>query len=192
MKQIVKIFIAAAVALFAAEATADAQILKNLLNKAKGSDTTETVSQATSNGQAAGAALRSLYTQYKSDGKLDMTNLNNMLNLATLSTNIKGLKGATDKSTFYKDFAKGLISGSNNLVNNNNSSAVMTGLSTLVNDVDLSGLTTAAESAASNAASTVSSAITNALSGAGEKATTAVSNASEIASSVSSILKLFK
>lgn len=191
MKQIVKIFIAAAVALFAAEATADAQILKNLLNKATGSNTTEqtTTSVATTNGQTAGVALKALFTQYKADGKkLDMSNINNLLNLTALANSVKDLKGKTNKSSFYKDFAKGLISGSNNLINSSNSSSVMNGLTSLVNNVDLSGLTATAESAAS----TATSAISSALSGASDKATTAVSNTSEIASSVSSILNLFK
>ena len=194
MKQIVKIFIAAAVALFAAEATADAQLLKNLLNKAKSTTTettttTETVSEATTNGQAAGAALRALYTQYKADGKkLDMSNLSNMLNLATLASSVEGLKGMSNKTAFYKDFAKGLVSGSNNLVTSDNSTSVMNGLTNLVNNVDLSGLTQKAESTASSA----TSAITSALSGATDKANTAVENASQIASSVSSILNLFK
>jgi hypothetical protein len=191
MKQIVKIFIAAAVALFAAEATADAQLLKNLLNKASGSTTTEqtATSVATTNGQTAGVALKALFTQYKADGKkLDMSNINNLLNLTALANSVKDLKGQTNKSSFYKDFAKGLISGSNNLINSSNSTSVMNGLTNLVNNVDLSGLTATAESAAS----TATSAISRALSGASDKATTAVSNASEIASSVSSILNLFK
>jgi uncharacterized membrane protein len=191
MKQIAKIFIAAAVALFAAEATADAQLLKNLLNKASGSTTTEQTATnvATSNGQTAGVALKALFTQYKADGKkLDMSNINNLLNLTALANSVKDLKGQTNKSSFYKDFAKGLISGSNNLINSSNSTSVMNGLTNLVNNVDLSGLTATAESAAS----TATSAISSALSGASDKATTAVSNASEIASSVSSILNLFK
>ena len=108
MKTIAKILIIAATAFFVADVNTDAQILKNLLNKAT-STTTETVSEATANGQAAGAALKSLYTQYKADGKMDMSNLNNMLNLATLANNVKGLKGMTDKSTFYKEFAIGLV-----------------------------------------------------------------------------------
>ena len=109
MKQIIKIFIAAAVALFAAEVTADAQLLKNLLNKATGSTTTEqtTTSVATSNGQTAGAALKALLAQYKADGrKLDMGNINNLLNLTALANSVKDLKGQSNKSTFYKDFVK--------------------------------------------------------------------------------------
>ena len=191
MKQIVKIFIAAAVALFAAEATADAQLLKNLLNKTTGSTTTEqtTVNVATSNGQTAGVALKALLAQYKADGrKLDMGNINNLLNLTALANSVKDLKGQSSKGTFYKDFVKGLISGSNNLINSSNSTSVMNGLSNLVNNVDLSGLTASAEDKAQSAAS----ALTDKLSGASEKANTAVTNATEIAGAVSNILNLFK
>lgn len=184
MKRFFKIIVVAAVALFATEATADAQLLKNLLNKAASSSTTETVSAGTTNGQAAGAALKGLYTQYKADGKLDMSNLNNIINLTTLANNIKDLKGMSNKSAFYKEFAAGLVTGSNNLVTSNNSTSVMNGLSNLVNNVDLSGLTDKASSA--------SSAVSSALAGASGKATTAVENASEIATSVTNILNLFK
>lgn len=164
MKKIVKIFIVAATAFLAAEVSSDAQVLKSLLNKAT-STTTETTSEGTSCGKAAGSALKSLYTQYKKDGKLDMSNLTNLMYLTTLATNLQELKGQSNKSTFYKDFAAGLISGSNNLINSSNSSSVMSALTNL----DLSG-----------------------LSGATSKATKAVEDASEIASSVSSILNLFK
>ena len=84
-------------------------------------------STATSNGKAAGVALKSLYTQYKADGKLNMQNVGNIVNLATLANNLKGLKGQSDKSAFYKDFASGLVTGSGNLVNDSNSGAVMGG-----------------------------------------------------------------
>lgn len=183
MTRFFKIIAVAAIAFFAAEATADAQLLKNLLNKGK-SETTETVSAGTTNGQAAGAALKALYGQYKADGKVDMSNLNNIINLATLANNIKQLKGLTDKSAFYKEFAAGLITGSNNLVTSKNSTSVMSGLTNLVNNVDLSGLTSKAASA--------SSAASAALSGAASKADTAIDNANEIASSVTNILNLFK
>lgn len=183
MTRYFKIIVVAAIAFCAAEATADAQLLKNLLNKGK-SETTETVSAGTTNGQAAGAALKALYGQYKADGKVDMSNLNNIINLATLANNIKQLKGQTDKSAFYKDFAAGLITGSNNLVTSKNSTSVMSGLTNLVNNVDLSGLTSKAASA--------SSAASAALSGAASKADTAIDNANEIASSVTNILNLFK
>ena len=188
MKRILTIVVALA-AIFAAENTADAQVLKNLLNKVKGTSTettttaTETTA-ATTNGKAAGAALRALYTQYKADGKMDMANLTNIANLATLASNVQDLKGQTDKSTFYKDFVSGLISGSNNLVTESNSTSVMSGLTNLVENVDLSGLTQKAE----ETTSTLTEKLTNATS----KATTAVENASEVATAVTNILNLFK
>ena len=195
MKRIFTILVAMA-AFLAAENTADAQLLKNLLNKVKGNTTettttttaTETVAPATSEGQAAGVALKALYGQYKTDGKLDMSNLTNLMNLAALATSVQNLKGQTDKTTFYKDFVKGLITGSNNLVNENNSTSIMSGLQNLVNNVDLSGLTASAEEKAESAAAT----LTEKLAGASEKANTAVENATEIAGAVTNILNLFK
>lgn len=194
MKRILTIVVAMT-AFFAAENTADAQFLKNLLNKVKGTSTetttttttatpAETVTAATSNGQAAGVALKSLFTQYKADGKLDMGNLNNLMNLAALATNVQGLKGQTDKTTFYKDFASGLVLGSNNLVNSANSTSIMSGLQNLVNNVDLSGLTQKAETTKEN--------LTEKLTAASSKANTAVANATEIAGAVTNILNLFK
>lgn len=195
MKRIFTILVAMA-AFLAAENTADAQLLKNLLNKVKGNTTettttttaTETVAPATSEGQAAGVALKALYGQYKTDGKLDMSNLTNLMNLAALATSVQNLKGQTDKTTFYKDFVKGLITGSNNLVNENNSTSIMSGLQNLVNNIDLSGLTASAEEKAESAAAT----LTEKLTGASEKANTAVENATEIAGAVTNILNLFK
>ena len=197
MKRILTIMVAL-VAFMAAESTANAQLLKNLLNKVTGSQTTteQTVAEqttteqtATLNGKAAGAALRALYTQYKADGKkLDMGNLNNIVNLTTFASNVQGLKGQPNKGAYYMDFAKGLILGSDNLVNESNSNTVMSGLSNLVENVDLSALTQKAEDTASSAAST----LTDKLANASDKANTAASNVSEIASAVSNILNLFK
>ncbi|MGN1221046.1 MAG: hypothetical protein ACI4TU_08910 [Candidatus Cryptobacteroides sp.] len=130
------------------------------------------LSSGTSSGQAAGAALKSLYTQYKADGKLDMKNVKNIASLTTLAKNLQGLKGQSNKSQFYKDFATGLVKGSNNLVNKTNSSSVMSGLSNIVNNVDLSSLVNGASSTASTSKG--------------------VENASEIASSVTKVLNLFK
>ena len=120
MKRILTILVAMA-AFLATENTADAQLLKKLLGgKSETTTTTQTTTAATSNGQAAGVALKALYTQYKADGKLDMGNLTNLMNLTTLATNVQGLKGQSNKSAFYMDFAKGLVLGSNNLVTESN------------------------------------------------------------------------
>ena len=174
MKRILTIVVAMT-AFLAAENTADAQFLKNLLKKA----TTETTaaSAATSNGQAAGAALKALYTQYKADGKIDLSNINNIMNLAALANNVKDLKGQTNKSAFYKDFAAGLVTGSNSLVTSSNSTAVMNGLSKLVNNVDLTVLQGKASEVVENVTT---------------KGSAALEDANQIATSVSSILKLLK
>lgn len=193
MKRILAIVLVAT-AFLATENTADAQFLKNLLNKVKGTTettateasatTAETASTATVDGKAAGVALRALFTQYKADGKFDMGNLNNLLNLTSLANNIQGLKGQTNKGAFYKDFASGLVMGSNNLVTEQNTTSVMDGLTNLVNNVDLSGLTQKAEETQATVAEKVASATT--------KANTAVTNATEIASAVTNILNIFK
>ena len=185
MKRIITLVVTLVAFLSVAEFHAEAQFLKNLLKK---SETKTTTVSPTVNGQAAGAALKSLYGQYKVDGKLDMSNLSNIMNLTTLATNVQGLKGQSDKGTFYKDFASGLVLGSSNLVTSTNSTSVMSGLTNLVENVDLSGLTASAEEKAQSAAST----LTEKLAGASDKANTAVENATEIAGAVTNILNLFK
>ncbi|MBQ6709492.1 MAG: hypothetical protein IJN26_07295 [Bacteroidales bacterium] len=141
---------------------------------AAGTNATTNVTTGSTNGQAAGAALKALYTQYKADGnKLNMTNLTNIVNLTTLANNVQGLKGMSNKADFYKEFASGLVLGSNNLITQNNSNSIMNGLQNLVNNVDLSGLQNKANNAATKGAE-------------------ALENATTIANSVSSILGLFK
>lgn len=106
----------------------------------------------TGSGQASGAALRNLYTQYKADGnKVDMTNISNILNLATLSQAVTELKdaGKVDKSDYVKEFATGLILGSNNLVNQNNSTPVVSNLTNLAG-INLSSVTSAATTLLAN------------------------------------------
>ena len=179
MKRLSFIFALAIAAFLSSQTVAEAQILKNLLKQAT-SSTTTTESAGTTNGKAAGSALKSLYTQYKADGKLDMSNLNNIMNAATLATNVKGLKGQSDKTTFYKDFAAGLILGSNNLVSQTNSTAVMSGLTSLVNNVDLSVLTEKAADAQQQTAALQS------------KGTETAQSLSAVKDSVTSILELFK
>ena len=179
MKRLSFIFALAIAAFLSSQTVAEAQNLKNLFKQAT-SSTTTTESAGTTNGKAAGSALKSLYTQYKADGKLDMSNLNNIMNAATLATNVKGLKGQTDKTTFYKDFASGLILGSENLVSQTNSTAVMSGLTNLVNNVDLSVLTEKAADAQQQTAALQS------------KGTEAAQSLSAVKDSVTSILELFK
>ena len=103
---------------------------------------------ASVSGQASGAALKSLYSQYKTDGQIDVTNLNNIVMLSQLANGIQGLKGVDDKSTFYTDFAAGLILGSDNLVTKQTANPVTSTLQTLASGTDLSTIAAAGVMAA--------------------------------------------
>lgn len=134
------------------------------------------------NGLTAGAALLNLYTQYKADGKLDLANANNISNIMTLASNIKGLDQLKNKSSFLT----GLISGSKNLVNKSNSSSVLSSL-TKLSGLDLSSL---GSSSSSDAASAVTGVLSKVASSAATKSS---GNSSSSASSAASILTgLFK
>ena len=100
------------------------------------------------NGQTSGAALKSLYSQYKTDGKVDLANLNNVISMAQLVNGIQGLKNVDDKSKFYGDFAAGLILGSNNLVTQQTSNPVTGTLQSLVQGTDLTAIAAAGLAAA--------------------------------------------
>ena len=142
-----------------------------------------------SNGNSAGSALLSLFTQYKADGKLDMTNPTNIANLITLANNIKGLAAAKNTGSFLS----GLISGSKNLVNKSNQTNVLSTLSSLSN-LDLSSLSsTAAKSAATAAATSAAKGLlskvkNSASTAAGQTASTANTASNSALSSATSLL----
>ncbi len=142
-------------------------------------------SSGTTNGVACGAALKSLYTQYKADGKIDTKNLSNIVNLATLANGIESLKGQSDKSAFYKDFATGLITGSGNLVTGKTASSVTSTLSSLGN-LDLSALGDVAAAVTGNAAGTSASASSNKSSALGNLLGAAANGLSQSAGNSSS------
>lgn len=98
---------------------------------------------ASASGQASGAALKSLYSQYKADGRIDVTNLSNIMMLSQLANGIQSLKGVDDKSAFYTDFAAGLILGSDNLVTKQTANPITNTLQTLANGTDLSSIAAA-------------------------------------------------
>ena len=134
---------------------------------------------AQTSGSTVGSALVGLYSQYKTDGKIDLSNTSNIINLATLASGVQTLKGQTSTSaasttanSVLSQFASGLVSGSNNLVTTTVAPTVTNTLTNLANTTDLSSII----SAASKASSTVSS-----LS----------STASEVSSTVSSLKSIF-
>ena len=128
-----------------------------------------------------------------------MNNMQNMLNLASLATNVQGLK--TADAAYKKDFVKGLILGSTNLVTNNNSTSVLSSLTSFAK-MDLSSLINAesltekagkaAENAAKNALTSILTTATDTKKIEDKNTNINIENAAEIASSVSSLLNLFK
>lgn len=119
-------------------------------------------------GQNAGMALRNLYTQYKSSGKFDYTNMNNIMSIMQLVAAAQTIKDAGKNTTAYKDFSKGLILGSTNLVTTSTADNVITTLASTLGNVDSSSLQSALSSGASTA-----------------------TNVANVANSVSSIMSLF-
>ena len=157
MKNVITLILVAA-AFLAVENKAEAQTLKDIVNKVK-TNTTAVINQseATKNGKTAGAAFKALYKKYKADKKLDMTNLQNIANMATLASNLQELKGQSIKSTYYKEFVDGFIDGSGDLVDDKNSSSVMSGLTKLVNNGTLSKVQNKATATASDLSSAADS-----------------------------------
>lgn len=145
--------------------------------------TTEASSDAVLCGQNSGQALKSLYNQYKIDGKINMNNFTNLSNIALLIGNIQELKEKKSTSGYIKDFTKGLVTGSTQLVNPLNQESVLTNLTQLANtNIDIQSLLESAKS--SETAGKVENTVA--------KATDVANNASTIATSVSNILNLFK
>lgn len=161
---------------------------------------------ASVSGQQSGAALKSLYSQYKTDGQIDVTNLNNIIMLAQLSNGIQGLKGVDDKSAFYNEFAEGLILGSDRLVTKNTASTVTNTLQSLASGTDLStiaaagvlavaGTEDAAQSTGKNAKQTVQETTTQVSAAAQETVSEAVEMiedaTDEVSSTISSLTSIF-
>lgn len=95
---------------------------------------------ASTSGSTTGSVLTALLAQYLKDGKLDTSNLTNLINLATLASSIQTLKGKLGNNSTLTDFAGGLVTGSNNQISNTNSSTITNILAQLANKVDLSSL----------------------------------------------------
>lgn len=143
MKKIMSI----AMGLFLA-ATLSSFSLSDLANSSQ-----STVSEATASGQACGKAIKGLYTQYKADGKLDMKNATNLLNIASLSASIAQIKDQEKDTDFYKEFATGVVTGSTQIVTTSNVDNVLSTLSGL----DLSSLVSSSETTSSSSTTTTSS-----------------------------------
>ena len=130
---------------------------------------TTTVSESYTAGNQSGIALKALYDQYKTDGKLDLSNLSNVANILNVSAQVQKLTQADKATVSYSDFSKGLIEGSVNLVNNINAEQITEALVSKLGNVDTTKLDQTAD-----------------------KAQTAVTNVTTAASSVMEVLSLFK
>ena len=99
MKKITKILAVMAMtvcAVVVSEQNANAQ-LSSILKKVTGSSTTTTAQSA---GSETGAAIKALYSQYKTDKTLDMTNLTTIANVTKLANSISGLKANLKDKTY--------------------------------------------------------------------------------------------
>lgn len=134
-------------------------------------------------GSRIGAALAGLYTQYKTDGKIDLGNLANIINIAQILTDLKGATNTANGLLQNSEFLTGLISGSQNLVNQNNSGSIVNNLATLAG-LDLSAFTKAANKAAAGSEQAAQQAVTQ-VSASPEQIAAAVT-------SLSNIFKAFK
>lgn len=146
---------------------------------------------AKTNGQAAGALLKKFYKLYKDDGKIDLANFDNVVQLTALGNVIQGLKGQDDNSDYFNDFTSGLVPGSKKLINTAIAPNITRILRSLAN-IDFTTISKATEAA-------MNSAITETFSTgqSGEKKVAAAiaslstdSNALAAVSTVSSILDL--
>ena len=98
-----------------------------------------------SSGKYTGQAISALYKVLQSTGAIDLSSITNIINLGNILT---GATSATKTNQSFLDtFTKNLISGSGNLVNNSNVSAVLSGLQALAN-MDTSAIAKAATTAA--------------------------------------------
>ena len=127
-------------------------------------------------GQQSGVALKALYVQYKADGKLDFSNINNLLNIVNLSAQVQKVTKAEEGTVDYTDFGKGLIAGSVNLVNELNQEKVVNVLTQQLTKIDTSKITEAAD----KAQTTVNT------------VTESIANVKEASTSVMEIINLFK
>lgn len=135
-------------------------------------DATVSYDAAYALGQQSGVALSALHTQYKADGKVDMANFTNILNIAIVANAAQTLKEQTEGGRYYKDFSKGLIVGSNELVSEATVGNVIAGVSALTN-IDLESLQGKSDNAS-------------------DKGVVAMESLADIATSVSTIMSLFQ
>jgi len=99
-----------------------------------------------SNGVGLGAALLALYAGYKLAGKIDLSNLGNIINLASIINILKGNALEGDNT----ELIAGLIEGSQNTINQSNAQSIVNLLGKL-SSLDLNKVSTTAKSLTNSA-----------------------------------------
>jgi hypothetical protein len=82
-------------------------------------------------GATCGNLLKTLYTQYKSTGKVDLTSSSNLVNAMQLGTYCNTLKNNKNNSAYLSTFAQGLVSGSGGLISTGKSMSTVSSLLSL-------------------------------------------------------------
>ncbi len=144
----------------------------------------DTTSAAYTSGATAGKAINALYTQYKADGKLDLKNTTNLVEIGLLGASIVGLKDQTKDSDFYKSFSEGIVLGSAGLISDENSSTVTDALSS-ISSLDFS---TVSSSSSSSSSSSVLSKVKNLFSKSSSSSSDDESSDSSDSSTISTTL----
>ena len=99
-----------------------------------------------SKGASIGAALLALYAGYKLAGKIDLSNLGNIVNLASIINILKGNALDGDNT----EFIEGLMEGAQNTISQSNAQAIV-GLLGQLSNIDLTKVSSTAKSLANNA-----------------------------------------
>lgn len=108
---------------------------------------------ANATGTACGELLADMHSNYKSAGKFDLSNTQNLTNTIKLAGYYKTLKANQNDSSYKKAFAAGLVTGSNNLITSENAMDVV---EKILNMDKLSEITSSTVSTASSAISIAS------------------------------------
>ena len=94
-------------------------------------------SAASLSGQQCATATKSLYNKYKSTGKIDLTQSDNVMNVLAVATAYNQLKANKGDSSYRKAFAQGAIGAGTGLITAANAERFT---SALLNSTGLSGL----------------------------------------------------
>lgn len=103
---------------------------------------------ATAAGTACGKVLSTLYTQYKSTGKVNIGSVSTIGSIVELGTYVAALKNNQSIAGYKSAFAAGLVAGSSGLVTPANS---MTTVNSLLSITGLSGISSTVSSTSATA-----------------------------------------